>query len=195
MKMTHRKAQTWLAEYVADELIAAERQALADHLEQCQVCQKDLAEIQHIHSMMRSFASPAISEINESVVHVSDRIPALPDRRHHSNSRTTQRRERYNRKFVSTLAAVLLSLLLVLSTAFVIKLEVGGNSGPAMQPHSTPTVQPYSTPTALPTQCPTSPPVSPSPATPTPTPTAIPPLRTPAPESCPTPITNPTPIP
>ncbi len=198
-KMTHRKAQAWLAEYAADELAPAERQALAEHLEQCQACQKDLAEIQHIRRMLHSFALPGILGVNEPalsedmpvfpVIHAVDSRSALSGRRYRSNARAIQSRERHNRKLVPTLAAVLLSLILVLSTVFVINLEIGRNSGPAAQPHSTPTIVP--TPSQ---RCPTSTPVFPSPAmaTATATPTVNAP-GTPTPENCLMPTPNPIP--
>lgn len=189
MNITHRKSQAWLAEYAAGELGLAEYQAMTTHLARCKVCQQDLAETRHIHQLLRSLAvQPFPSMGNSTSLTDLDAIFAtqacetsIEGGQYRSMPELARVQRRPQRTLLSLLAAVLLALILVFSTAFVLNLELGWHAGPAAQQHSTPTTLPrrtcgpgtpiMATPTAKAAGTATS---APPTSLPTPTPTHVP---------------------
>lgn len=193
MKISHRKSQALLAEYAAGELDRAEHLALTAHLERCQICRQDLAEIQHIRALMRSLAAQPFPDASSAATLTDlESIFAAPapalamsstGRQYRSIPEAAREQRQPRRRLLSLLAAVLLGLVLICSTALVLNLELRGHTGRAVQQYSTPTVIP-------PGDCNTS---TPSQATPTPTEAG---MATPTPQAPPlTPTLVPTPTP
>lgn len=192
MKISHRKAQAWLAEYAAGELGAREQQAVTSHLERCEVCQHNLAEIRHIRSMVRTLAVQPFAERSyapltnlEAIFASQESDRSTVGRQYRSTPEIVHAQRRPQRKLLSLLAAVLLALILVFGTVFVLNLELRVHGGPATQQRSTPTVLPHNActtvtpPLATPTAAGAA---TPTPQTPLPTPT---PTATPTQEGCP----------
>lgn len=206
-KMTHRRAQVLLADYTANELIATERRLLEEHLKQCNICQKDLAEIHYIRAQLRSFALPATFTLNDAAsTPASEAVYSLPDQfaqesvqvmleERHSKISVPRRGSRQRTgKVLLTLLAASLSLLVVFSTVLVFNLETHMSSTGA-QPVPKATPKAIVTPKA---QCPTPTPTLTLPtmnAVATPTRVAGIVQPTPTPATCIMPATLSTPTP
>ena len=193
MKIPHRKSQTLLVEYAAGELDRAAHLAMTAHLERCQICRQDLAEIHHIRALMRSLAAQPFPNTSSSAtltdletIFATQELAISPaGRQYRSIPEMAQEQRQPRRKLLSLLAAILLALVLICSTALVLNLELRGHTGPTTQQYSTPTVIPHggcttsTPPLATPTPTPTEA------GTPTPTPQTPPLTPTPFPQGCP----------
>ena len=188
-KMRHNKAQMLLGDYAAGELAIAQYQALTEHLQVCEICRKDLAEIEQIRARMRSFALPAdIFAHDPAFIKGGAEFSALfdnlgPEGAAFAPGRMLgeSNRRPAHRPFV-LLVAALLTFCLILSTVVTFAIATYKNNS-AARPH------PISRPTATPRPkllCPTiTPGFIPTPTAamvpPTPTPTAAKALPTPTP--------------
>ena len=205
-KMRHNKAQMLLGDYAAGELAIAQYQALTEHLQVCETCRKDLAEIEQIRARLRSFAlpadifarDPAFTKGNAEFSALFDNLG--PEGAAFAPGRMVgeSNRRPAHRSFV-LLVAALLAFCLLLSTVVTFAIATYKNNS-AARPH------PISRPTATPRPkllCPTiTPSFIPTPtadkALPTPTPIggncATPtPTQDPTPTLIPTPTSKPSP--
>lgn len=205
-KISHRKANALLEAYTAQELPPVERQLVEAHLATCATCQRDLSEIQHISSMLRSFAHPAPIDI-ASTSHPSLSLPKIQHRsrraakQHYTSNPGTPRR-------LVTLIAALLSLAIIITTAAVFTYATQipsslSSSGTTPTPTAIPLCYPATptpiqsiTPTPLiPTATPTLAPTPTQDAPPSPTPSYGDNCASPTPIHSPTTIATPSPTP